>query len=181
MRRVSIALASLAVALGLAGPAAAQERTLPELLAELSQPEARDVDGLVAEIYRRWSRSGSRSMDLLVARGQSALEMGDARRAVEHFSAAIENAPEFAEAWNGRATAWYVQGEYGLSLADIRVTLALNPQHFGALTGLGLILEETGDLARAYRAFRMAEAINPHQPAVDAALDRLSRILGSEA
>jgi len=181
MRQVSIVLTSLAVALLLAVPSVAQERTLPELMAELAEPDAQDVQGLQSEIRRRWSRSGSAAIDFLLQRGEDALEQGNFIRAAEHFSAAIDHDPNFAEAWNGRATAYFLQGEFGLSIADIRVTLALNPEHYGAMTGLGLILEEIGDSSRALAAFQLADAINPHQPAVTDALERLGRALGSDA
>lgn len=181
MRQVSIALTSLAVALLLALPGMAQDRSLSDLMGQLAQPDARDVPGIQAEIQRRWSRSGSPAVDFLLKRGEDALTQNDLLRAVEHFSAAIDHAPDFAEAWNGRATAYFLQGEYGLSVADIRVTLALNPQHYGAMTGLGLILEEIGDYPRALAAFRMADALNPHQPAVTDALDRLGRMLSADA
>lgn len=181
MGQVSIALTSLAVALSLALPGMAQDRSLSDLMAELADPEAQDVEGLQREIHRRWSRSGSSAVDFLVMRGEQALEQGNLIRAVDHFSAAIDHAPDFAEAWNGRATAYFLQGEYGLSIDDIRMTLALNPQHFGAMTGLGLILEEIGDVQNALEAFRMANALNPHQEAVQAALERLGRAVGSDA
>lgn len=181
MRQVSIALTSLAVALLLALPAVAQERSLPQLLAELADPEARDAQGLQNEIRRRWSRSGSSAVDFLLLRGDQAIERGNLMGAVDHFSAAIDHAPDFAEGWNRRATAYFLQGEYGLSIADIRVTLGLNPQHYGALTGLGMILEETGEIEAALAALRMSNAINPHQQGVQEAIARLERMLGSDA
>lgn len=181
MRQVSIALTGLAVALCLAGPITAQDRSLSELMDQLAQPDAQDVQGLQDEIRRRWARSGSAAVDFLIERGDAALEQGNLIRAVEHFTAAIDHAPDFAEAWNGRAAAYYLQGEFGLSMSDIRVALALNPQHYGAMTGLALILEDVGDTSRAYAAYQMADALNPHQPVVTEALDRLGRALGADA
>ena len=184
MRQVSIALTSGAVALFLTFTASAQVlpgRTVPQLLAELSDPEARDVEGLQNEIRRRWSQSGSAAVDFLLMRGDQAMEGGNLIRAVDHFSAAIDHAPDFAEAWNRRATAYYLQGEYGLSIADVRVTLALNPQHYGALTGLGIMLETIGDYDAALSALRAANAINPHQQGVTDAIARLERLTGSDA
>ncbi|QPH53429.1 tetratricopeptide repeat protein [Pontivivens ytuae] len=175
MRQGSIALASLAVALAFCAPAHA-EQSLPELMAELADPEAQDVAGIENEIIRRWSQSGSPAMDLLVRRGQDAIESSDFAGAVEHFTAAIDHAPDFAEAYNGRATAYFLQEEYGLALEDVEAVLALNEQHFGALAGLGFIMERLGEEALAWRAFRMAQALNPHQDAVNDAILRLDPV-----
>ena len=87
-------------------------------------------------IYALWSQSGSPSMDLLLTRGREALEAGDMVLAIRHFTALIDHAPDFAEGYNGRATAYFQLGRYGLSLEDIRQTLRLNPRHFAAMSGL---------------------------------------------
>jgi tetratricopeptide (TPR) repeat protein len=114
-------------------------------------------------------------MDLLLWRGQSAIERGDLERAIDHLSALTDHAPEFAEGWNARATAFYLSGELGLSLNDIAQTLSLEPRHFGALTGLGLILEELGNEARALEAYRHALAIHPHSDDIKGAVARLEQ------
>ncbi len=145
------------------------------LLQQLADPEAPDADRLQSDILREWSKSGSPAMDLLLQRGQAAIESGDAEAAIEHLTALTDHAPGFAEGWNARATAFFLMGEFGPSLADIRQTLALNPAHWGALAGLGAILEETGRDDAAADAFRASLAINPHQPEVQEALDRILR------
>ena len=81
-------------------------------------------------------------MDLLLQRGQEAMEAGDLDAAIEHFTALTDHAPDFAEGWNARATAFFQDERYGPALADIERTLALNPDHFGALMGLAMILEQ---------------------------------------
>lgn len=130
-----------------------------------------------ARIYDLWSQSGSPSMDLLLERGRSALNDGDAKLAVEHFSALIDHAPDFAEGYNARATAFFQTQQYGLSLADIRQTLTLNPRHFGAMSGLALILEEIGRPEDALAAWREVEAIHPHREGLKDALMRLERLV----
>ena len=119
----------------------AQTTELNTLFLELEDPENTDWESVELNIWHEWSKSGSAAMDHLLQRGIGAMKSGKLRKAVEHFSATIDYAPDFAEAWNERATVFYMMEEYGLSMSDIRQTLILNPRHFGAMVGLGAILE----------------------------------------
>ena len=69
--------------------------------------------------------------------------------------------PDFLEAWNRRATIYYIKKDFSRSLADIQEVLRREPRHFGALSGLGIILQEFGDDKRALDAFRRALAVHP--------------------
>lgn len=165
-----------ACAVALFQPATAQEAEpteLQQLYAELADPETSDAVRIVNRIGRIWSRSGSDAMDLLLERGSEAIQAQDYILAVEHLTALTDHAPDFAEGWNARATAYYLNGDLGLSIADIERTLALNPQHFGALAGLGLIYEAVGERQGAYAAYRASQILNPHQERVNTAIDRL--------
>ena len=104
-----------------------------------------------------------------------AMSEGDNAGAVEHLTALIDHAPEFAEGYNARATAFFQDQKYGLALADIQQTLALNPKHFGAMGGLALIMEEIGRLDDALAIWREVQAIHPHREGLDAAVTRLER------
>lgn len=146
---------------------------LDELYALLKESDPEDVLLIEGEIVDLWMDSGSVSMNLLLERGQFAISDEDYPKAVEHLSALIDHAPEFAEAWNSRATAYYFMDEYALSLADIRQTLILNPRHFGALNGLGLIFEEIGQIEGAYKAYLMAQDIHPHLEGVNQSIELL--------
>jgi tetratricopeptide (TPR) repeat protein len=155
-----------------------REAKLDELFAELKQPGREDWERIETEITRIWSQSGSPAMDLLFARGNQALESEDFPAAVEHFSALIDHAPDFAEGWNGRATAFYLMGEYGLSINDVEHVLALNPRHFGALAGLAYMLESMGEPELALEALHAAQALNPNQPEIGESITRLERMTG---
>lgn len=171
-----VVAAFVAALLALASPAQAQDATKEaELRAQLADPALERWQRVERELLIEWSKSGSAAMDLLLERGRDALQSGDAEAAVEHLTALTDHAPDFAEGWNARATAYYQAGRFGPAMEDIARALALNPNHFGALSGLGLILEETGFDARALAAFRAAHAIHPHQPGIKASLDRLER------
>ncbi|RMD89210.1 MAG: tetratricopeptide repeat protein [Alphaproteobacteria bacterium] len=154
-------------------PRAARAARLDALFAELADPATEDWEAVEQQIWSEWSHSGSAAMDLLLRRGRKALEAKDTARAIALFSALVDHAPDFAEGWNARATAFYMADRYGEALADIARALALEPRHFGALTGLGMILEESGFPERALQAFRAAHAIHPHRPSVNEAIERL--------
>ena len=171
--RVTLVLIFAAVA-GL--PATAQSPELDQLFLDLQTAE--DWEPIEREIITNFSHSGSDAMDLMLERGWDAINVGDYRKAVEHLSALIDHAPDFAEGYNARATAFYLMGEPGLSIDDIREVLVRNPRHFGALTGLGFIYEEMGNLEGAYAAFKAAQALHPHLPNVNDSLARLAPEVG---
>ncbi|SMR71771.1 Tetratricopeptide repeat-containing protein [Aliiroseovarius halocynthiae] len=152
-----------------------RQEQLDALFEQLQTADDSNWEALETEIWELWARSGSDAMDLLLQRGQDALESGKLDHAISHLSALTDHAPNFAEGWNARATAFYLAGELGLSLDDIARTLVLEPRHFGALTGLGLILEELGDDVRALDAYRHALAIHPQSDDIKGAVARLEQ------
>ncbi|HEU0223058.1 MAG TPA: tetratricopeptide repeat protein [Paracoccaceae bacterium] len=150
------------------------EEELQVLMTALRDREAANPAKIEERIIELWSLSGSDTADLLLRRGRDAMNKEDFKRAVEHFTALIDHAPDFAEAWNARATAYFMMDEYGLSIADIQHVLTLNPQHFGALAGLGIMLEQSGKEAEALTAFRASQRLNPHRDLVNEAVERLA-------
>ncbi len=106
--------------------------------------------------------SGSDTCNLLMARVKAAADEKDYDLAINLLNAVIALKPDYVEAWNRRATVYYLMKDYGHSVADIREVLLREPRHFGALSGLGLILQEIGDDKHALEAYRRALAIDPH-------------------
>lgn len=153
---------------------------LDALFVELQKPDLSDPERVTSEIWIQWSRSGSPAMDLLFGRGQSAMAAGAPELAIAHFTALIDHAPEFAEGWNARATAYFQTGDLGPSVADIAKVLQLNPRHFGALAGLGMIFEELGRPEKALEVYQAALAVNPHMPDVLDAVKRLESAGGQD-
>ena len=159
----------------------ADEAELEALFEGLISADAAAAAQIESRIYDIWSRSGSDAMDLLHNRGREALAEGDLLGAIQHSSALIDHAPEFAEGYNARATAFFQDGQFGLSLEDIHKTLALNPRHFGAISGLALILEEIGKPEAALTAWREVEKLHPNRDGLSDAVRRLEReVEGSE-
>jgi tetratricopeptide (TPR) repeat protein len=166
-------VAALLPILLLVSPAVAQTEKLDKLFTELSTADERAAARIEREIYAEWSKSGSAAMDLLLERGRTALQEGDPELAIQHLTALTDHAPEFAEGWNALATAYFQAGEYGPSVREIGRTLTLNPRHFGALSGLGMILEELGENEKALEAYKAALAINPQLTGTKDAVERL--------
>lgn len=166
---------SVVTAFLLLGPAWAGEAELEKLYKRLAEPEQPEWETIERAIWREWSDSGSRSMNLLLQRGREAMSDGDLDKAIEHFTALTDHAPDFAEGWNARATAYFGADRYALSIADISRTLALNPRHFGALQGLGRMLEELEDHENALKAYQAAHAIHPHRPGLKEGIERLEQ------
>jgi len=146
---------------------------MSSLLAQLKSNDPSVWKQAESEIWNDWSSSGSPAMDLLLERGRDAIDAGHDKAAIDHLTALIDHAPDFAEGYNARATAYFEAGMFGPALADIAKTLELNPHHFAALAGLGMILDEMGEPKRALAAFKASAAIHPHQPAVEKAINRL--------
>ena len=97
--------------------------------------------------------------------------------ALERFDRMVEQAPDFAEGWNKRATLHYLMGNFRASVLDIQRTLDLEPRHFGALSGLGLIYDAVDQPAAALRSFEAAFAINPHLRSIEQRIIELRRQL----
>jgi tetratricopeptide (TPR) repeat protein len=126
---------------------------------------APDVDSakhIENRIWALWLASGSDTANLLMSRVKEAVDGKDMALAIKLLDALIELRPDYIEAWNRRATLYYLQKNYTRAMADIRQVLAREPRHFGAISGLGMILQEFGDEKHALEAFRRAVAIHPH-------------------
>jgi Tfp pilus assembly protein PilF len=122
---------------------------------------ADDARRYEAGIESLWRQSGSDTADLLISRALELVNAEDQAGALKMLGAALEVKPDNAEGWNKRATLFFLRGDFSHAMRDIRETLRYEPRHYGAWAGLGRILEQTGDDARALDAYRRALAINP--------------------
>jgi tetratricopeptide (TPR) repeat protein len=125
-------------------------------------PDDASAKAVEARIWAIWLQTPSDTAALLMSRAKAAIDARQMDVAVKLLDATIKLRPDFVEAWNRRATVYYLQNDYGRSLADIQQVLAREPRHFGALAGLGMIMQELGDDKHALDAFRKALAVNPH-------------------
>ncbi len=160
-------LVAVIVALGLVGAATARadqnDPRLDDLFEELqdaaSPVVARSVE---AEIWSIWLEVDDRAVRLDLVRGIRAMRVGRLAEAEAAFDRAIRRRPDFAEAWNKRATVRFMAGKLAGSVADIGATLSLEPRHFGALSGLGMIYDRLDDPQAALRSYEAALALHPH-------------------
>ena len=124
-------------------------------------PDDASAKAIEQRIWTLWSATRSDTAALLMSRVKTAIEQKDTDLAIHLLDAIVKIKPDYVEAWNRRATIYYLKKDYGRALADIREVLKLEPRHFGALSGLGLILQEIGDDKQALEVYRRALAVYP--------------------
>ncbi|KAH8968982.1 hypothetical protein BDL97_02G012200 [Sphagnum fallax] len=137
-------------------------RTLPILLNGLRDENPHIVDQTEKAMWKIFMRSGMEEVDQRLQEGVAQLISRDGYRQAESvFTEIIKMAPSFAEGYNKRATVYYLLQEYEEAIQDCRSTLALNPYHFGALSGLGLCYAALQDLESALFWFEKAFTLHP--------------------
>ncbi len=141
---------------------------LDRLFAQLRQADDKDMAAVLENaIQAMWLRSGSPTADVLMKQAGEATEAKSYGPALAILDTVVELYPDFAEGWNRRATVHFLRGDYTSSLSDIEQVLALEPRHYGALSGLGAIEKERGNGRAALRALRRAKMINPNLDSID--------------
>jgi tetratricopeptide (TPR) repeat protein len=155
-------------------PAQIRADQLDRLFARLAKAHSpEEAAPAEASIWRLWMSSDSATAELLLAQAVDASAAQHNDVALDILNKLIDVHPEFMEAWNRRATVYYLLGRFDQSVADIAHVLEVEPRHFGALSGLGMIKRQQGDLAAARAAFTDALAINPNMEGVKRALDEI--------
>jgi tetratricopeptide (TPR) repeat protein len=124
-------------------------------------PDENTAKQIEQRIWALWFVSPSDTANLLMTRVRTAVEGKDTDLALQLLDAIVAIKPDYVEAWNRRATIYFMKHEYGKSLADLREVLKREPRHFGALSGLGLILQELGDDKRALEVYRRTLTLYP--------------------
>jgi tetratricopeptide (TPR) repeat protein len=174
----------------LAAPDVEARRAGAAALAQIGEPDdapvlvraLRDADTQVRRLAERalwavWSRSGDATIDHILEIGVAQMREGQIEASVETFSDIIRRRPDFAEGWNKRATAYYLLGDWRRSAADCDEVLKRNPQHFGALSGYGMIWLQLDQPTRALARFEEALAVNPNLDSVHETIDALRALL----
>jgi len=149
----------------------------PVLIGALSDDD--EVVRALAEhsVWQVWSRSGDTEADGLLQIGIEQMNRGDGPAAAETFTKVIQRKPDFAEAWNKRATVYFLMGEHEKSLKDCDEVMKRNPAHFGALAGYGQIYLQRDEPERALAYFRRALRVNPNMRALQQVIPQLEQLL----
>ncbi|ARQ00502.1 tetratricopeptide repeat protein [Pseudorhodoplanes sinuspersici] len=181
--RIRFRLIAAICAFLVATPIAAQEGGLPQPPDKLPKiqrgqdieflfgalkaaPDAETAKAVEGRIWSLWMISPSDTANLLMTRVRTAVGVKNLDLAVTLLDSIVMLRPDYVEAWNRRATINYMRKDYGPALEDIQQVLAREPRHFGALVGLGLIMQELGEDKRALEVYRKAIEINPHLPRI---------------
>jgi tetratricopeptide (TPR) repeat protein len=137
-------------------------------------PDEASAKHVEARIWALWLQTPSDTAALLMMRAKAAMDAQQMDVALKLLDAVVKLRPDYVEGWNRRATLYYLRNDYTHSLQDIEQVLIREPRHFGALAGLGMIMQDLGDERRALDAFRKALAINPHLDKVPELVKTLS-------
>jgi tetratricopeptide (TPR) repeat protein len=195
-RRLAILVTAISVAVpaaSLAQDQPAKQKRLPDTPAKSSKipadkthnldflfgalkaaPDEISAKHVEARIWAIWLQTPSDTVALLMTRAKVAMDTQNSDVALKLLDAVVRLRPEYVEGWNRRATLYYLRNDYAHSLQDIEQVLAREPRHFGALAGLGMIMQDLGDDKRALDAFRKALAVNPHLDKVPEMVKTLS-------
>ncbi len=139
-----------------------RRKVLSNLYAHLATaPDRQTAQEIAQTIESLWQHSNSDTISVLLGRANTAIVLKELGVARELLDAAVELAPDFAEAWNRRALVYYMQNDYARALGDLRRAIALEPNHFKAMDGLGRILNDVGQKKGALETFRMLKKIHP--------------------
>jgi tetratricopeptide (TPR) repeat protein len=148
---------------------------LKQLYARLSGArDAAAAEPISEAIEETWRRSGSDTIDLLMARVDSFVLQADLDLAMQVLDAVTDLDPDNAEAWHQRGIVHLMQNDTDQALADLRRAIAVDPHHYKALRDLGAVLQQTGDKKGALEAYRKALAVNPFLDQAKRAEEKLS-------
>ncbi len=158
-------------------PAEARSETLDRLFARLHRESDGDQAKVIEQgIWKIWMTDDSPTAEVLLQQGTRAMSDGAPEQSLTIFNRLIGAYPDFAEAWNKRATLYFLMKKYPESLADIDKVLDLEPRHFGALSGRGMIYQRQKNYAAALDAYRDALAVNPTMEAAKDAVKQLEKL-----
>jgi tetratricopeptide (TPR) repeat protein len=161
-----------------AAPASAElDKLFAALAKATSSEEAKPIEDRIEALFRQ---SGSPTIDLLMARGQTALAAGDAEGALKLYNAVTTIAPTYAEGWHVRAQLQLLAGDDESAMLSLQKAIALNPRHFAAMAQLGGLLEDYGDKKAALALYRKVQALDPGNSEIGRHVRTLSRAVEGE-
>jgi tetratricopeptide (TPR) repeat protein len=165
-----------------AKPAENKQTRIDNLFGQLKRERnEKAAERVAGQIWEQWFDSGSSSIDLMMQWSQKAVEEQKYDVALDFLDEVIMLSPDYAEGWNRRATLHFMMSNYAKSMSDIDHTLALEPRHFGALSGMAQILRNTGKKESALRAWQRVLDIYPMMRNAQNEVATLSEELAGES
>lgn len=162
-------------------PEQSAEKELEKLFGDLkSATDEKAAQQIATKIQLLWLKSGSATIDLLMARAAAAMEAKDYGLALDLLDAVVLRAPDYAEGWNRRATIYYLREEFGRSLTDIERVLALEPRHWGAISGFAIIMRRLDRPRDALDAFKRVLDLHPNSASARKAVEDLEKETAGE-
>ena len=156
------------------------EPGLNALFEQLQTATRQSTESIKKKIRADWNKHPDAEITRLISEGESSIGAREYGRAMEIYTRITEKAPEFAEGWNKLATVSFLVRDHAHSVLYIQKTLALEPRHFGALSGMGLIFLEKGDFNAAQTAFQEVLKISPESGSARYYSDQLLEYLGKQ-
>ena len=155
---------------------------LEDLFKILSKTESDvQINEVTSSIWDIWHETNDPSIEADFYRGLESMRTGDLLMAVAFFTRVIEKNPNFAEGWNKRATVYYMLGKFDVSIMDIHETLKLEPRHFGAMDGMGLIFIEMKKFEKALDIYDQMLKIFPNSTATKEKKERMLNYISKSA
>jgi len=146
-------------------PADQKDDRLENLFITLSSSSDKQViRSTENQIWEIWFAHPNSDVERLMQIGVQRMNNNRQSEAMIIFNQLVENFPNYAEAWNRRATLHYIVGNFQESIDDIERVLSLEPRHFGALSGLGLVYLQLDELSKAKQAFEDLIKVHPNSP-----------------
>lgn len=153
-----------------------RSKVLAQLYEQLGKvPDAEAAAPIMEAIQHIWRLSGSDTVDLLMARAERFAKEDDLDLALKIIDAAVDMAPDEAEAWDLRAKINYLKKDYDAAIADLKRALDRDPKHYDAMSDLGVVYEAMGSKKEALEAYRKALAVNPYLSEPKRAVEELRR------
>jgi tetratricopeptide (TPR) repeat protein len=151
-------------------------KTLDNLYAYLATTgDHRQAGEIGAAIERLWRLSGGDTVNLLIDRAEQFSSKNESEKALPLLDAAVDLAPDYAEAWSHRGYIEYRLNNYPAALGDLRRALALDPNHFRALDGMAKILTQMGEKKAALEAYDQLLKVHPNIEGGETARDELKK------
>ena len=139
------------------------DRRLDDLFHLLSHSyDDNEINRATVSIWEIWLETNDTLIESDFNQGLKLMQSGQLHKSIEMFTKVVENNPNFAEVWNKRATVYYLIGDFDSSILDIKETLILEPRHFGAMDGLGLIFIHLQEFEKAIDVYDQMLKILPH-------------------